>query len=183
MNRTPRTRTARAAAAGAGPRADAAPATEPAHDEAAARVLRQFRQIVNAVKAHFQQVERRVGLGGSQVWALAIVREQPGVGVTGLARAMNIRQATASNLVKALVERQLLDTAPSPTDGRAVCLRVTPAGARLLRKVPGPYAGVLPDALRRLERPALRRLERDLALLIAQLEVDPRAAEVPLADM
>ena len=45
------------------------------HDQAAARVLQQFRQIFNAVKTHFQQVEKKVGVGGAQVWALAVMKE------------------------------------------------------------------------------------------------------------
>jgi DNA-binding MarR family transcriptional regulator len=72
-------------------------------DLAAARVLRQFRQIFNAVKTHFQQVEKIVGLGGAQVWALSVIRDAPDIGVCSLAQAMNIHQSTASNLVKTLV--------------------------------------------------------------------------------
>jgi DNA-binding MarR family transcriptional regulator len=156
-----------------------------AADEAdpAVRVLRQFRQIFNAVKKHFQRVERQSGLGGSQVWALAIVRAQPGIGVGDLARAMNIRQSTASNLVKALVGRDLLATSPRPEDRRSVRLKLTAGGSQLLRRVPGPYAGVLPTALRALEAKTLKRLEADLLQLLAHLEVDARSGEIPLADM
>ncbi len=68
--------------------------------EAATRVLRQFRQVFNAVKTHFQQVERQAGVGGAQVWALSVVRERPGIGMNDLARALDVRQPTASNLVQ-----------------------------------------------------------------------------------
>jgi DNA-binding MarR family transcriptional regulator len=150
-------------------------------EEAAVRVLRQFRQIFNAVKKHFQRVERQSGLGGSQVWALAIVRAQPRIGVGDLARAMNIGQPSASNLVKALVARELLADSPRPDDRRSVQLSLTPAGARLLRRTPGPYAGVLPTALRALEARTLKRLEQDLEQLLAHLETDGQASETPLA--
>ena len=50
-------------------------------DEPAARVLRQFRQVFNAVKTHFRQVEKTVGLGGAQVWALSVIRDIPGIGI------------------------------------------------------------------------------------------------------
>jgi len=70
--------------------------------EPAARVLRRFRLVFNAVKAHFQQVERSAGVGGAQLWALSIIREHPGRGVNDLARAMDVKQSTASNLVRAL---------------------------------------------------------------------------------
>src|SRR5436190_12427379 len=89
-------------------------------EEPAARVLRQFRQIFNAVKTHFQQVEKKVGLGGAQVWALSVIRDTPDIGMGSLARAMNIHQSTASNLVKSLVERGLVSASRHSADLRAV---------------------------------------------------------------
>ena len=89
----------------------------------AARVLRQFRQVFNAVKTHFQQVEKKVGLGGAQVWALSVIRDTPDIGMGGLAGAMNIHQSTASNLVKVLAERGLVSVTRHAADRRAVRLR------------------------------------------------------------
>ena len=57
-------------------------------DDAGKQVLRQFRQVYNAVRTHFQKVEKIVGLGGSMVWALSLVRDRPGIGVRGLAEAI-----------------------------------------------------------------------------------------------
>jgi hypothetical protein len=62
----------------------------PGHDELAVEVLRQFRQAFNAVKTHFQQVEKKVGLGGAQVWALSVIRDHAGIRVTELAQAMDV---------------------------------------------------------------------------------------------
>jgi hypothetical protein len=62
-------------------------------------------------------------------------------------------------------------------------LRVLPSGQRLLRKAPGPFAGVLPEALARLDQATLRRLERDLGRLIAELSANRSAARIPLAQM
>jgi DNA-binding MarR family transcriptional regulator len=146
-------------------------------------VLRRFRLVFNTVKTHFQQVEKKAGLGGAQVWALSIVRSHPGIGVGELARAMDVHQSTASNLVKVLVERGMVEAAKDDTDRRAVQLRVLPAGARLLRRAPGPFAGVLPGALARLDRRTLARLDRDLAALIAVLGADERAAGIPLGEL
>ncbi|WP_083876668.1 MarR family winged helix-turn-helix transcriptional regulator [Ideonella sp. B508-1] len=89
-------------------------------DEPAARVLRRFRQVFNAVKTHFQQVERQVGVGGAQVWALSVIQARPGIGVNELAKALDIRQSTASNLVRALVDRGLVATSRAERDRRAV---------------------------------------------------------------
>lgn len=154
-----------------------------ANDLVAARVLRQFRQIFNTVRSHFQRVEASVGLGGAQAWALSVIAESPDIGVSRLAKAMTIHQSTASNLVKTLVERGLVGVTRDAGDRRAVMLRLRPAGARLLARSPGPFAGVLPGALAALDPKTLARLEADLKLLLGELHADPRSARIPLADL
>lgn len=146
-------------------------------------MLRQFRQVFNAIKTHFQQVERRAGMGGAQVWALSIVRDRPGIGIGELARAMDVHQSTASNLVKGLAERGLLRAERSPADRRAIHLHLKAPGAAALRKAPAPLAGVLPEALAALDEQTLQRLRDDLDALLAVLQADQRAARTPLAEL
>jgi DNA-binding MarR family transcriptional regulator len=154
-----------------------------AAEEAATRVLRQFRLVFNTIKSHFRQVERRAGIGGAQVWALSVIRDRPGIGVNDLAQAMDVRQPTASNLVKALADQDLVEIRKNERDRRAVQLHVRPGGARVLRRAPGPFTGVLPQALASLDARTLARLETDLAELITVLGADERAAGIPLAQM
>lgn len=144
------------------------------------RVLRQFRIVFNAVKTHFRQLERESGLGGAQVWALSVIESRPGIGATSLGRAMDIHQSTASNLVRALVERGYVAAAREGTDRRNVALRILPAGQEVLRRAPAPLAGVLPNALATLDEATLLRLEQDLGGLIALLGADETAGKIPL---
>ena len=162
------------------PALDAAPPVD--NEQAAIAVLRQFRQVFNAVKSHFQQVEKTVGMGGAQVWALSVVREQPGIGVGALARAMSIHQSTASNLVRTLIDREMVVAVKQGADRRAVQLNLLPAGAKVLKNSPGPFAGVLPDALKALPPDALARMQADLSRLIQLLDADERGASVLLSD-
>src|SRR5215207_8597651 len=76
--------------------------------EPAARVLRRFRLVFNTVKGHFRAVERKAGISGAQLWALSVVHANPGIGVSELARAMDVHQSTASNLLRALVDKELV---------------------------------------------------------------------------
>jgi len=166
------------------PKLAAVPSDPPVdHDQAAIAVLRQFRQVFNAVKSHFQQVEKTVGMGGAQVWALSVVREQPGIGVGALARAMSIHQSTASNLVRTLIDREMVVAAKQGADRRAVQLNLLPAGARVLRNAPGPFAGLLPDALKALSPETLARLQTDLDQLIDRIAADEADARVPLSEL
>lgn len=153
----------------------AASGTEPA-----SRVLRRFRIVFNAVKGHFREVEKRAGVSGAQVWALSVLRDNPGIGVGGLARAMDIHQSTASNLLRPLLENGFASAERGDADRRAVQLKLTAKGQRVLAKAPGPFAGLLPEALGRLDARTLARLDRDLARLIDELGPAARGGNVPL---
>ena len=144
------------------------------------RVLRRFRLVFNAVKSHFRAVETKAGISGAQLWALSVVHRQPGIGVGDLARAMDIHQSTASNLLRGLVDAGMVAAARDGTDRRAVQLQATARGVRVLAKAPGPFTGVLPEALGRLDKRTLARLERDLDRLIEELGADERGANIPL---
>ena len=85
-----------------------------------AQVLRRFRVVFNAVRTHFQQVEKQVGLGGAQVWALSVVKDHPGIGMGGVAKSMDIHQSTASNLVRQMVERALVEALPIPEQAHSI---------------------------------------------------------------
>lgn len=159
--------------------APAAAAAEDAGD-ASVQVLRQFRVVFNAVKSHFQQVERQAGASGAQVWALHIISENPGIGVSELARAMDVRQPTASIFVKALAQQQLIEVRRNGQDRRAVQLRALAKGRHMLSKTPGPFTGVLPHALAALDQATLLRMKKDLERLIELLGADKRAAAIPL---
>jgi len=91
----------------------------------ATEVLRKFRQVFNAVKNHFQQVEKKVGIGGAQVWALSLLQEKPGIGVNDLSNLMDIHQSTASNLVKSLVTSQYIEVKKNTKDKRIVELYIS----------------------------------------------------------
>ena len=132
-----------------------------------AQVLRRFRVVFNSVRTHFRDMEKKVGLGGAQVWALSIIKANPGIGVGGIAQNMQIHQSTASNLVKALQKRGFIEMAKAPEDRRSVC----------------PFEGVLPVALSELKESTLKRLDKDLGELIVLLHADESAEEIPLASI
>ena len=156
---------------------------DPVDPARTAQVLRRFRVVFNAVRSHFQQVEKQVGLGGAQVWALSVVRDHPGIGMGGVAKNMDIHQSTASNLIKTLLRRELISLAKSPQDRRNVHLHILPAGLAVLGQVSRPFEGVLPLALAKLPQDTLQRLDQDLGQLIVLLKADEAAGGIPLAEL
>lgn len=110
----------------------------------AAEVLRKFRQIFNSVKNHFQQVEKKAGIGGAQVWALSLIRENPSISVNDLSNLMDIHQSTASNLIKSLVKSNLIDVKKNDVDKRTIELKINTMGKRILKKAPLPFSAFFP---------------------------------------
>lgn len=156
-------------------------ALQRAQRPAADRLIQQFRIILNAVKAHFQQVERRCGIGGVQVWALALIQDRPGLGVGQLGAELNVRQPTASSVVRNLTLQGLVEVRREGADRRSVQLYITPQGSQLLQRAPGPSAGLLPEALGALDMNTRNQLETLLALLIEKMGADRAAAARPLS--
>lgn len=148
-----------------------------------AQVLRRFRVVFNTVRGHFQQVEKQAGVGGAQVWALSVIRDQPGIGMGGLAKSMDIHQSTASNLVKALQKKDMLSMTKAVVDRRNVEMTILPAGLAVLAKVTGPFEGVLPEALGQLPPETLARMDRDLSELIQLLKADEKSGGIPLGQL
>lgn len=148
-----------------------------------ARVLRRFRVVFSAVRTHFRQMEKQVGLGGAQVWALSLIKAKPGIGMGEVAACMDIHQSTASNLVKTLLRKELITMDKAAHDRRHVQLKILPAGSKLLENVPGPFEGVLPVALGNLSAETLQRLDDDLHQLIGLLNADESAEATPLANL
>lgn len=148
--------------------------------DASKRVLRKFRLVFNTVKTHFQSIEKKVGIGGAQVWALSIIASNEGIGVNDLAIALDIHQTTASNLVRGLVRLDMVEVRKDGADRRTVQLHVLPAGVKILKRAPAPFSGVLPHALEQLDARTLERLDQDLAKLMRLIDTDASAARIPL---
>lgn len=129
--------------------------------------LQALRMIFGSARTHDAEVRRIAGISGSLLWALAEISDGRGVSVNELAERMALHQTTASNILNALAQRRLIRRVRDERDQRIVRLHVTAEGRRTLLRAPGPYPGLLVDALRRLDERALARLHRDLASVLA----------------
>ena len=147
-------------------------------------VLAQFRVVFKSIRRHYQSVERRAGISGAQLWALAEVAGKPGLKVGELARALAVHQSTASNLLRRLVGLGLVRRRRRGRDQRTVALFATPQGLKVLRRAPQPRIGVLQQALSDLPPATLDALHRRLARLIAAMNAkDLEARSLPLSDI
>lgn len=85
------------------------------------------RRIKQALWAQLQPL----GLTPQQFWVLRVVDESGGVSLHELAVQVWMDDPTASRVVKALVERQLLESLPDPDHGRRRLIRLGERGRHL----------------------------------------------------
>lgn len=133
-------------------------------------VLEQFRIIFRSIKRHYQNVERRAGVTGAQLWALSQIASHPGMQVGELARALAIHQSTASNLLRSLEQHAFVRRERLARDQRTVQLVATAKGRHVLTRAPQPLIGVLQQALSELSDRNLEVLQRELAALIERMK-------------
>jgi len=146
-------------------------------------VLYHFRSVVGAMRDHFRTVELETGISGSQLWALAEIRNEPGIKAGGLAEAMSIHASTASNLIDKLEKKNLVCRERKDTDSRTVRLNLTEAGMQVVSKGPQPHEGLVRYALRHLPEDALAQLYNGLEQLAKEMQAKEAIELTPLADL
>jgi len=140
------------------------------------QTLQEFRTIFGSARRHDAEVRQVAGISGAQLWALSAIARTEGMRVNDLAEQMALHQTTASNLINALVQRKLVRRSRDDSDQRVVRLAATTEGKRMLLRAPGPYVGLLFDALRHLDPSDLRRLRKALIVLTTVMRGAAREA-------
>ena len=138
------------------------------------RALALSDELRTALKRLMRSMQREGGeldsnVSMMQYLLLALIHEQPGIGVAALARLQNVRGPTVSAQVKALEELGLVGrSAPDPQDRRRSGLQLSAQGLAIL------------DTLRARRRDALaRRIAR-----LSQQQMDALAAAMqPLLEI
>ena len=86
--------------------------------------------------------------------------------------------------VRKLIAKGLVSKVRKPDDQRRVGLHLQDEAARVLALAPGPFEGVLPQALQGLPSEVLAQLHQNLAQVVANLtDRDEQSAERPLSDL
>jgi DNA-binding MarR family transcriptional regulator len=83
---------------------------------------------------------------------------------------MEVQPSTASNLVKPLIAKGLVEVEHSKLDRRNVQLRSTAQAKALLKQAPRPWSGPVLEALQTMDRSTLESLQHALDQLLHTLE-------------
>ncbi|MCC7410950.1 MAG: MarR family transcriptional regulator [Gammaproteobacteria bacterium] len=96
------------------------------------QILITLRRIMRAVDRHSRALVRRHGLTAPQAIVLRAVTANGSVSIGALARAVNLSQATVTDIVARLEARRIVERRRDESDKRRVLVSPTPAGRELL---------------------------------------------------
>ena len=103
--------------------------------------LAAFRHALRRFVARSEQRARAAGITAQQHQALLSIKGGfPGreeITIGDLAEHLLLRNHSAVGLVARLASAGLVERAPSPTDRRRICLKITPQGEALLARISG----------------------------------------------
>lgn len=117
------------------------------------------------------------GLSPARLSALSVVVFGGPLRISALARAEQVRTATMTPIAAALERDGLVTRAADPADARAVILRATPKGAKLMAEGRARRVATLAsdlDTLSAADRAALARAVRILRTIVSAAKHPPR---------
>jgi DNA-binding MarR family transcriptional regulator len=151
------------------------------------QIVAAIRRIIRAIDLHSQHLREHYGLTAPQIAALREASRLENATIGSLARALHLSQPTVSGIVDRLERQRLVNRISSQKDRRAVAVRVTAEGAKVLRDAPSLLADRFRHDLDRLEQWEqlwiLSALQRIASMMNAEdIDAAPVLTTGPLAE-
>ena len=99
-----------------------------------------IKQLELRVRSHLDELVRPAGLTALQYTALTVLEGHPDLTSARLARRSFVSAQSMADMIKALLERELIERHGDPADRRRLVIALTPHGRTLLEKFRGPVA-------------------------------------------
>ena len=99
-----------------------------------------IKQLELRVRSHLDDLVRPAGLTALQYTALTVLEGHPDLTSARLARRSFVTAQSMADMVKALLERELIERRDDPADRRRLVLALTPQGRELLDRYRAPVA-------------------------------------------
>lgn len=153
--------------------------TEMSHVEEG--ILRSLRRITRAIDLHSRHLAGSFGLTGPQLVCLRSVGQHEGIPPSGLAKEVELSQATVTGIVDRLEAQRLLVRARDDRDRRRVSLRLTDAGRNLLDRAPSPLQDQFVQRLAQLPEQEQRTIDSTLRKVVDMMGAEALDAAPLLA--
>lgn len=150
-------------------------------DDLADSILAAIRRVVRAIDLNSKQLERRYGVSGPQLLTLRAIARLGPIGVTQLAREVNLSQPTVTGVLLRLEQQGLIRRERAASDRRAVTSTITTRGASVLIETPSLLEDRFRRELSRLEDWEQTQTLATLQRIAAMMEADDLPAAPILA--
>ena len=127
-----------------------------ARNIAIAEIMQSLRRIFKAIQDYFQEISKKYGITGPQLWALKTIAANGSLSLGELSKKMYLHPSTISGVVDRLEKKGFVVRDRGQEDRRVVKVQLTPQGKKIVAKAPNPIQGKMIYGLNRLKK-------RDLA--------------------
>lgn len=115
------------------------------------QVLVSLRRIMRATEIHAKALARETGLTTSQFLVLLNISESGELTIGGIAKRVNLSQATVTSIVDRLAEAGLVVRQRGDSDKRKVFVQLTEAGRELVERTPSALQERFAERFQQLE--------------------------------
>lgn len=155
------------------------------HAQRCREILVSLRKIIQATDLHSRSLNKKFGLTGPQLIVMEEIRNQGQISVTGLAKAISLRQATVTDIINRLEKRGYLTKRKSDRDKRQVRLSLSDEGRKVLDLTPPPLQETFTERFAKLEDweqlMLLSAFERVVSMMSAEeIDASPILAAGPI---
>ncbi len=129
-----------------------------------------LRPVLLQLSRHLRREAHAEGITGGQASLLAQIRNDPELGIRGLAAREGVSAPAMTGYVDRMQKAGLVVRSPSPDDGRRIRLALTPKGVRALRSVRRRRTAWLAERLQGLSAAELASVDAAIEPLARLLE-------------
>jgi DNA-binding MarR family transcriptional regulator len=155
------------------------------HAQRCREILVSLRKIIQATDLHSRSLNKKFGLTGPQLIVLEEIHNHGQISVTGLAKAISLRQATVTDIINRLEKRGYLTKRKSVSDKRQVRISLSDEGRKVLALTPPPLQETFTERFAKLEDweqlMLLSAFERVVSMMSAEeIDASPILAAGPI---
>ncbi len=144
---------------------------EVAPSAAISEIMQALRRIFKSIQDYSQEVSKKFGITGPQLWALKTISANGSLSLGELSQRMYLHPSTISGVVDRLEKKNYVHRDRAKEDRRVVQVRLTPKGKSLARRAPNPIQGKMVFGLGKLKRNQLHSIYDSLQRLVKIMEV------------
>ena len=125
---------------------------------AISEIMQSLRRIFKAIQDYSQEVSKKIGITGPQLWALKTISTNGSLSPGELSKKMYLHPSTITGVVDRLEKKGYVVRDRGQEDRRIVKVQLTLKGRKLVKKAPNPIQGKMVYGLRKLERKKLNSI-------------------------